>query len=131
MNRSLPVRIAVMETRIPADGDEPNPVWLVTASGDDGVLVGSLTMEINPDPADRSRAFAGWVSNVYVDPPARGQGVAVHLLAAARALAAQKGCLTMGLVVTHDNPARRLYERFGFRPCWPVDKTLIAYVLAL
>lgn len=44
----------------------------------------------------------------------RGQGIGRQLLAAAEAEARQLGCCKLTLEVRTDNPARRLYERFGF-----------------
>jgi ribosomal protein S18 acetylase RimI-like enzyme len=38
------------------------------------------------------------------------------LLAAAEAQALAEGCCKLTLEVLEDNPARRLYERFGFEP---------------
>lgn len=54
-----------------------------------------------------------WVGELFAHPEApRGTGSA--LLAAGLAAAARAGLETLGLAVTDGNPARRLYERFGF-----------------
>jgi ribosomal protein S18 acetylase RimI-like enzyme len=46
----------------------------------------------------------------------RGRGVGLALLAAAQSAAQAAGCCKLTLEVQEDNaPARRLYERFGFR----------------
>lgn len=47
----------------------------------------------------------------------RGKGVASLLFKAAEALAVELGCIKMTLEVLEGNePARRTYERFGFKP---------------
>jgi GNAT superfamily N-acetyltransferase len=51
---------------------------------------------------------------IGVSGAARGQGVGASLLSALIAEAARRG-LGLCLNVRHDNPARRLYERHGFR----------------
>lgn len=138
----MSILIESLQTRVPAGSETPNPVWLVTARHSDAAghelhgggghrLVGSLTLEMNMDPADKSRPFAGWVANVFVAEDARGRGIASRMFAEAREICERAGCGAMGLVVTHDNPARALYERLGFIPCWPTDEHLIAHVLPL
>jgi len=55
--------------------------------------------------------------SVWVDPGARGTGVAAALLRSADALAAELGARTLALWVTRTNArARRLYGRAGFAP---------------
>jgi ribosomal protein S18 acetylase RimI-like enzyme len=51
---------------------------------------------------------------IGVKPHSRGQGVGRMLLAALTDEAARRG-VGLCLNVRHDNPARRLYERIGFR----------------
>jgi ribosomal protein S18 acetylase RimI-like enzyme len=51
---------------------------------------------------------------IGVSETARGQGVGGRLLSALIAEAARRG-VGLCLNVRHDNPARRLYERIGFR----------------
>jgi ribosomal protein S18 acetylase RimI-like enzyme len=54
--------------------------------------------------------------DLAVLPGQRGRGVGHALLAAAQAAAQAAGCCRLTLEVQEDNsPARRLYERFGFR----------------
>jgi len=52
--------------------------------------------------------------SIGVSEAARGQGVGGRLLSALIADAARRG-VGLCLNVRHDNPARRLYERIGFR----------------
>jgi ribosomal protein S18 acetylase RimI-like enzyme len=51
---------------------------------------------------------------IGVSEAARGEGVGARLLSALLAEAARRG-VGLCLNVRHDNPARRLYERIGFR----------------
>jgi ribosomal protein S18 acetylase RimI-like enzyme len=56
-----------------------------------------------------------WVNDIWVDPAFAGRGIGAAILGQAQWLLAQDGFTTLGLVVSHGNPARRLYERSGFR----------------
>ncbi|MFC6084351.1 GNAT family N-acetyltransferase [Sphaerisporangium aureirubrum] len=72
-----------------------------------GVLVGTL----GADPP-----FGGpWVMDVFRDPAPRFAGLGGVMLRRALALATMHGLPALGLAVTEGNPARRLYERLGFR----------------
>ena len=54
---------------------------------------------------------------------ARGRGVGRALLAALRELAREQGYRALSLSVDRQNPARRLYERAGFRDAGISDPT--------
>ena len=75
-----------------------------------GLVLGS---EVSPD--------TGFVLQVVVDPAYRGQGIASRLLGRLCATFADGGKVQVGLGVTNDNPARRLYERLGFHVVHPID----------
>ncbi|GII89196.1 hypothetical protein Ssi03_71860 [Sphaerisporangium siamense] len=71
-----------------------------------GVLVGG-----HGDPP-----LAGpWIYDVFRDPNPRYAGLGAVMLRRALALATLHGLPALGLAVTEGNPARRLYERLGFR----------------
>jgi ribosomal protein S18 acetylase RimI-like enzyme len=56
------------------------------------------------------------IHDLAVLPDQRGKGVGHALLGAAQAAAQAAGCCKLTLEVQEDNtPARRLYQRFGFR----------------
>jgi len=55
------------------------------------------------------------ISELHVDPDLRNQGIGGALLDWAEAQARAGGYLVMSLSTTTTNPARRLYERHGFR----------------
>jgi len=87
----------------------PNVVMLAWRGDEPVGIVG-----IGPNPRQPGVAdlFAMWVA-----PPARGNGVADHLIAAALARATDLGCVEVVLEVTAGNDrARRFYERHGFVP---------------
>lgn len=79
----------------------------------DGRAVGFTTLY----PAWSSTRMARmWVLNdLFVDPGARGQGIGAALLARARRHAGETGACEILLETAVDNPARRLYERAGYR----------------
>lgn len=87
--------------------------------------IGLAIMDGHVDsPLYRHRYWAELVA-LYVDPPARGAGVADTLLAAGRDWAVDRGFDRLQLYVTADNePAKRLYARVGLRPTqeiWATD----------
>lgn len=76
-------------------------------------LVGKLTVDALPYP---SLAHTFWVHAVYVHPDARGSGASTALMQIAVEHARAKGARRVVLWVNEANtPARRFYERFGFR----------------
>jgi ribosomal protein S18 acetylase RimI-like enzyme len=67
-----------------------------------------------PDPDDGTRAT---LISMWVDPVARGRGVAEALITAITGWAASSGAVALGLSVMPDNiAARRTYARNGFAP---------------
>lgn len=54
------------------------------------------------------------IHDLAVLPAYRGQGIGDKLLAAVQKKAKELKCCKLTLEVRDDNPARRLYERFGF-----------------
>jgi GNAT superfamily N-acetyltransferase len=58
-----------------------------------------------------------------VVPEARGQGIGSVLLDALLTLAREQGFRALSLAVDRQNPARRLYERKGFRDAGIADPT--------
>jgi mycothiol synthase len=57
-----------------------------------------------------------WVLDLAVSPGGQGRGFGAALLAYAIRGTLDAGLTTAGLSVTDGNPARRLYDRMGFRP---------------
>jgi len=57
-----------------------------------------------------------WVLDLAVGPGGQGRGFGAALLAYAMSGTRHAGLTVVGLTVTDGNPARRLYDRMGFRP---------------
>jgi mycothiol synthase len=57
-----------------------------------------------------------WVLDLAVSPDGQGRGFGAALLAYAISGTRRAGLTAVGLTVTDGNPARRLYDRMGFRP---------------
>lgn len=78
----------------------------------DAVLGGIMVTLMRPNPH-----WAGpWVPDVFTRPEARGRGIGERLVRYAVAAVAAAGERGLALSVSDGNPARRLYERVGFRP---------------
>lgn len=76
-------------------------------------LVGKLVLEALPYDC---LAHTRWLHAFYVHPDVRGKGAGEELLRAALARARHDGVRRVALWVSDGNPpARRLYERLGFR----------------
>lgn len=108
----------------------PDDVWRERAAQGRTLLARSLPDDGGPAGGDRSPGRVVGVAavisspddpgtaelvSVWVDPGARGTGVAAALLRSADALAVELGARTLALWVTTTNDrALRLYERAGF-----------------
>jgi ribosomal protein S18 acetylase RimI-like enzyme len=86
---------------------------LLVARGDDGAIVGTLTLVLTRMPT----GFKGRIEDVIVDEAARGQGIGERLTEDAMRRAAEAGVRSVELT---SSPAReaanRLYRRLGFEP---------------
>lgn len=101
--------------------DQPEAFWRARLAGPDrttllatsgGVVVGTASAGPHHD----DPAVAG-VYGVWVDPAARGRGVADALMAGVVAWARARGSRRLRLEVgDHNAPARRLYARWGLTP---------------
>lgn len=86
---------------------------LLVARGDDGTIVGSLTLVLFRIPT----GLRAWIEDVVVDDAARGQGVGATLNQRALALAAEHGARSVDLTSRPSREAaNRLYRRLGFEP---------------
>lgn len=80
------------------------------AEDDDGRWLGVVACHLRIDPAE-AQLYSMWV-----DPAARGRGVARALIQAVGAWGLERGVIDVYLFVQEANaPALRLYERVGFR----------------
>jgi 2'-5' RNA ligase/GNAT superfamily N-acetyltransferase len=102
--------------------EDEEPFALTARRPHDGRLLGTATgSTTGPD---------GYLANLIVDATERNAGVGAHLLAATEALAAERGCTRLTLRTIADGPARRFYERHGWRayatlPRWRRDRDFV------
>lgn len=83
----------------------------------DGDLVGFASAERESMPPIFERGPDCHVSELYVAPDHRGNGIGTALLDACRTRGDDWGCETLSISVSVENDAaRRLYEREGFTP---------------
>jgi len=74
-------------------------------------IVGGIIVDIRPEPVP----FGGpWLSDIWRRPGHGNRGLGIWLIARAMRLLYDDGLQTLGLSVTHGNPARRIYDRVGF-----------------
>jgi len=86
---------------------------LLLARGDDGTIVGSLTLVVFRIPT----GVRAWIEDVVVDEAARGTGAGEALNRAALRLAAELGARTVDLTSRPSRvAANRLYQKLGFEP---------------
>lgn len=86
---------------------------LLLAIGDDGRILGSMTLVVFPIPT----GVRAWIEDVVVDGDARGMGVGEALNLRALDLAEELGAKTVDLTSRPSREAaNRLYQRIGFVP---------------
>jgi ribosomal protein S18 acetylase RimI-like enzyme len=89
----------------------PGTVVFVARDGDDGPIVGTLTLVTFRIPT----GVRAWIEDVIVDESVRGQGGGEALTRAALDVAAEVGARTVELTSRPSRvPANRLYQRIGF-----------------
>jgi GNAT superfamily N-acetyltransferase len=82
----------------------------------DGTVIGYVYAGLEPQSWKELREAAGFIHDVVVEEPARGQGVATLLLEAAAKWLEDQGAPRVLLWTAEKNPrAQRLFERAGFR----------------
>lgn len=80
----------------------------------EGRLVGFVLVSRARFVLDTSRT-TGAITDIYVEPDERRRGIGSRLLASALEWLKARGYVRVLLNVSTNNPARRLYERVGFR----------------
>jgi GNAT superfamily N-acetyltransferase len=74
-------------------------------------IVGGIIIDIRPEPVP----FGGpWLSDIWRRPGHSHRGLGTWLISRAMRLLHDDGLHTLGLSVTHGNPARRIYGQLGF-----------------
>lgn len=101
------------------EGDVLGPLLACGAVAfDDGRPVGAVIV-------NDAEVIGPWVGEVFRDAGARYAGLGARLLRYVLARAARDGVSKIGLAVTEGNPARRVYERIGFRQTGTVLYVLV------
>ena len=86
-------------------------VTVLLARGDDGTIIGTLTLAMFPTPT----GLRAWVEDVVVDRAAGRQGAGMALVREALRLAKVTGARTVDLTTRPSREAAgRLYDRAGF-----------------
>jgi GNAT superfamily N-acetyltransferase len=108
------------------EGDGPCGPVLAAASrvvlDADGAIAGVVV--VTEMPATAWWAGDPWIPEIFVVSSFQGRGLGGLLLEHAVGSCARAGNARLGLTVSEGNPARRLYERFGFRSfrsTWLID----------
>ena len=84
---------------------------LLVARGEDGAIVGTLTLALFRIPT----GMRAWIEDVVVDDAARGQGAGAALTREAIRMAREAGARTVDLTSRPSRePANRLYRKLGF-----------------
>ncbi|WP_067181245.1 GNAT family N-acetyltransferase [Microtetraspora niveoalba] len=81
------------------------PCSLLVVDSGDTVVAGVVVNDFDEIP---------WVSQVFRHPVEAPPGTGALALRAVQARAVKDGLATLGLAVTHTNPAKRVYDRLGF-----------------
>ncbi|WP_306143390.1 GNAT family N-acetyltransferase [Roseibium sp. MMSF_3412] len=84
--------------------------------------IGLMEIEFPPHPAHPETSRRGRILNLYVEPAARGQGIARHLVQASEAEFKKRG-LTYAVLHATDM-SRPLYEKDGWRGTAEMEKVL-------
>ncbi len=83
----------------------------------DGSLAGLAHFRETPDPLLGRET--GFLDDLFVDPQARGQGLAGQLMAAVQTIAGERGWAQLQLMTATDNhAARALYDKVGRAAAW-------------
>jgi GNAT superfamily N-acetyltransferase len=88
-----------------------------------GAIVGSVV--VTEMPAREWWVGGPWIPEIFVTSEFQGRGLGGLLLGHAVRTCVQAGCGRLGLTVSEGNPARHLYERFGFqafRATWLIER---------
>ena len=94
-----------------------DPDWWATAHRSSAIafsadtIVGGIIVDVRPTPVP----FGGpWLSDIWRRPGGGNRGLGTWFISRAMRLLHDDGLATLGLSVTHGNPARRVYEQLGF-----------------
>jgi len=103
--------VKVTEADIVRDGFGPSPRFEALIAERSRDPVGFALFFMNYSTWEGTSGL--YIEDLFVDEPARGTGAGRALMAAASAVARDRGCARLELSVLDWNPARAFYERLG------------------
>ena len=103
--------VKVTEAEIVRDGFGDRPSFEVLIAEQNGEPVGFALFFMNYSTWEGTSGL--YIEDLFVDESARGTGAGRALMAAASAVARERGCARLELSVLDWNPARAFYERLG------------------
>ncbi len=97
--------------------DAAHPTQALIARTDGGAVVGLA--HFRPYPRPLTASTGGFLDDLFVDPTARGMGVAASLIAAVNAYGQMQGWTVLRWITAQDNDrARRLYDQIAITTPW-------------
>lgn len=97
--------------------DPGHPVNALVATNDDGVVIGFAMYRTQPDTFSAGPGL--YLDDLFVDPSARGSGVATRLLSRVGEVARELGVRQVRWITAADNvSAQHSYDRIARRTSW-------------
>lgn len=103
--------VKVTEADIVRDGFGERPSFEALIAESEGAPVGFALFFMNYSTWEGTSGL--YIEDLFVEEAARGTGAGRALMAAASAIAEERGCARLELSVLEWNPARAFYERLG------------------
>jgi GNAT superfamily N-acetyltransferase len=103
--------VKITESDVVRDGFGERPRFEALIAEADGAPVGFALFFMNYSTWEGTAGL--YIEDLFVDEAARGTGAGRALMAAAAAVARERGCPRLELSVLDWNPARGFYERLG------------------
>lgn len=103
--------VKITEAEIVRDGFGDRPSFEALIAESEGQPVGFALFFMNYSTWEGTSGL--YIEDLFVDEVARGTGAGRALMAAASAIAKERGCARLELSVLDWNPARAFYERLG------------------
>lgn len=97
--------------------DPAHPVNAIVATNDDGVVIGFAMYRAQPDTFTAGPAL--YLDDLFVDPSARGTGVASQMLGRLRDISRELGATQVRWITAADNAAaQHAYDRVARKTSW-------------
>jgi GNAT superfamily N-acetyltransferase len=93
-----------------------HPAAVVMVAEDEGAIVGYAVGMLQEPPSIFRPELYTYISDLYVVPDRRRQGIGTGLVERVRGWGYLKGAFALSLIAPYDSPAVRLGQRVGMRP---------------